>query len=214
MAAIISFDSLPEQKQIMNETLSTMGRQLWDGFKEIFKGENWTSNDASFENYLKAKRKYFNELYTIKPPLKKKLIGWINQTPGAFCVSPSEMSQLLSANNTKKVQQTAGYHDPTTGAVATTTHEYEVSERNEYTLHMKARANNARNSLTYCSVPYVIHDGNKAYLVVFTFDSDGIDVCQVATKNKYAKGGMSEGISFVRLPQWQGVQKSEYEKED
>ena len=209
---IISFDSLPRRKEALNETLSTMGRQLWDNIKHCFNTENWTSNDANNANYLKAKRKYFDELFSLSPGLKAKLIQWCRKVPGVLAVSPSEMEQMLSATNTQKRQIGSTYIDPKSGVYYNTQNEYEDHERNELTLQRKARANNARNSLTYSTCSYVLNDGGKAYLLFFTFDSDGIDICQVAAKNKYSSGGMQAGIDFVRLPQWNGVRKEEYMK--
>ena len=209
---IITFDSLQPRKDAINESLSTMGRQIWDNIKHVFNTENWTSNDADNANYLKAKRKYFDELYTITPSLKAKLVQWCRKVPGILALSPSEMNQMLSATNNEQRTQNTTYVDPHSGAYYNNTSTYDYHERNELTMQRKARVNNARNSMTYSTCSYVLHDGNKAYLLFFTFDSDGIDVCQVATHNKYSSGGMQAGIDFVRLPQWNGVQKSEYTK--
>lgn len=200
------FDSLKEHNATLQESIETMGRQLWDGIKMAFSAENWTSNDANNANYLRNKRRYFNELFEIGPKLKAKLLSWVKAIPGAVAMPPGELSQMLSATNTEKnyhshYDQNGGYG-----------YSYDTHERNELTLQRKARVNNARNSITYATCSYILNDGSKAYLLFFTFDSDGIDVCQVLTQNKYSQGGMSSGFDFARVPQWNSVSKDEYMK--
>lgn len=212
--AYLTFGSYASRKQVVQESISTMGRQLWDGIKMAFNSENWTSNDANNANYLKNKRRYFDELFTIGPKLKAKLVSWVKGVPGALALPPGELSQLLSATNTEQRQSSSYYYDANAGYGYGSTDTYDAHERNELTLQRKARVNNARNSLTYSTCSYTLHDGNKAYLLFFTFDSDGIDVCQVLTRNKYSQGGMSSGLDFTRLPQWNSVSKSEYMKEE
>ena len=89
---------------------------------------------------------------------------------------------------------------------------YDYRERNELSLQRKARSTNSRNRWTYATCSYILHDGNKAYLLFFTFDSDGIDGCQVLCSNKYASGGTAANFTFEKVPQWNSVSKNEYMK--
>lgn len=211
--AYLTFDALEQHNAVVQESIATMGRQLWDGIKQAFNMENWTSNDANNANYLKAKRKYFNELFTITPKLKAKLLQWVKNIPGALALPPGELSQMLSASNVEQRQRYTHYHVPDSGYSYGTSQTYDAHERNELTLQRKARVNNARNSVTYATCSYILDAGGKAYLLMFTFDSDGIDVCQVLTQNKYSSGGMSAGYDFAKVPQWSSVSKEEYMKE-
>ena len=196
--------SPPPKPTVQQESVSTMGRQLWDGIKHCFHGENWTDNDANNANYLKSKRKYFDELFTLSPALKNKLVSWCKQVPDAVCMSPSALNKHLSASNTQ--HQT--YYDPNYGGRSV-----DMVMRTELAMQQKARVTNGRNSLTYATCSYILDAGkNQAYLLFFTFDSDGIDVCQVLTKNEYATGGRVSGFDFVKLPQWNSVPASEYKK--
>ena len=205
--AYLKFDYYTDRKTTLAESLATLGRQLWDDIKLNFSAENWTDNDAMNANYLKNKRKYFDELFTISPKLKAKLVSWVKQIPGVLSLPKGEMSQLLSATNSE--QRTS---INTTSDGYTYGRTYDHHERNELTLQRKARINNGRNSLSYSTCSYILEDGGKAYLLFFTFDSDGIETCQVLTQNKYSRGGLGSGMDFAKVPQWGGVRKDEYMK--
>lgn len=190
-----------------------MGRQLWDGIKHMFNSDNWMSADDSYANYLKAKRRYFDQHFSISPKLKAKLVQWCRSIPGAVCMSASSFNQMLNASNTNQRKLYSGYHDPDTGLGFGTSTTVEDRERNEYTLQRKARENNARNSITHATCNYLLDaGGGKAYLLFFTFDDEEIDVCQVLTQNQYSSGGKAAGYDFVRLPQWGSVSREEYMK--
>ncbi len=211
--AYLTFGSLERNNAVMQESIATMGRQLWDGIKHLFNSDNWTSTDDSYANYLKEKRKYFNERFSISPKLKAKLVQWCKAVPGAVCMSASSLSQMMNASNINQRKVSTGYYDPDTGIGFGTTRTVEDRERNEYTLHMKARENNARNQYTHATCSYTLDaGGGKAYLLFFTFDDEEIDVCQVLTQNRYSSGGKAAGYDFVRLPQWGSVSREEYAK--
>lgn len=207
MAAYIKFDAYYKDRVAVSESIATMGRQLWDGIKHTFNTENWVDSDANNANYLAAKRKYFDELFTISPKLQSKLVSWIKQIPGVVALPPGDMNQMLKAQNVEQRSYvTTNQHLGTIGT------SYDYRERNELSLQRKARSTNTRNRFSYATCSYVLNDGGKAYLLFFTFDSDGIDSCQVLCSNKYASGGMAANFTFEKVPQWNSVSKNEYMK--
>jgi len=211
--AYLTFDSLERHNVTMQESLSTMGRQMWENIKHLFNTDNWTSTDDAYANYLKSKRRYFDENFSISPRLKAKLVQWCRNIPGAVCMPAGQFNQMLNASTTENRQVRSGYYDANSGFGFSTTRNVEDRERNEYTLHMKARDSNARNQYTHATCNYLLDaGGGKAYLLFFTFDDEEIDVCQVLVQNRYSSGGKAAGYDFVRLPQWGSVSKAEYAK--
>jgi hypothetical protein len=211
--AYLTFDSLENRNTVMQESIATMGRQLWDGIKHMFNTDNWMSNDDAYANYLKDKRKYFNECFSLSPKLKAKLVQWCKAVPGVVMMSPSQFGQMMNGSNVESRKVTIGSYDSNSGFGVSSTRTVDHRERNEYSLHMKARENNVRNQFTHATCSYILDaGGGKAFLLFFTFDHEEIDVCQVLTQNKYSTGGKAVGYDFVRLPQWESVSREEYTK--
>jgi hypothetical protein len=208
---LIKWDSLKEDTAI-NESLATMGRQLWDSIKNTFDTESWCSDRHAYQQYMASKRKYFNELFTISDQLKKKMVMWCSQVPGALALSKGELHQMMNAMDTEKhtSYNTYNYGNGYSGSYA---HDYETSQTKEVTLQRKARTNNGVNSITNATCSYILDAGNnKAYLLYITFDSDEIKRVQVVCKNKYSKGGSGEGLDIEELRQFRTVNPAEYRK--
>ena len=175
--------------------------QLGQGIKHLFNTDNWTSNRSACNNYLNAKREYFDELFVITPRLKDLLIKWIKKIPGAFYLKPNEMDQFLGTLE--------GQHSITSDSYGNT-YSQDVNITKEYGLQLKARDTNMKNSFTNATCTYKLQDGNKCYLLFFTFDSDDISVAQVLTKNKYGNTMLANGFDIVEIPEWAGVNPKEY----
>ena len=194
--AYLSFNKLR-----LNESIGTMLTQLGQGIKHLFNTDNWTSNRAACNNYLNAKRDYFDEIFVITPRLKDLLIKWIKKIPGSFYLKPNEMDQFLGTLE--------GYQAISNDPNGRTRVDG-VNVTKEYGLQLKARDSNAKNSITNATCTYKLQDGNKCYLLFFTFDSDDISVAQVLTKNKYGNTMLANGFDIVEIPEWAGVNPKEY----
>ena len=196
----MKFDSLTP----VNETVSTMLVQLGQNIKQLFNTDNYTSARKNFQNYLNAKKDYFDEMFVITPRLQSMLLKWIKKIPGAFSIPANEVDQFLNVLEVDK-EVSGGTYDGY-GAV----NSYDVVYTKEYILHNKATATNNKNSFTNATCTYLLKDGNKCYVLFFTFDSDDISVAQVLTKNKYANTTLANGFDIVEIPEWSGVDPREY----
>lgn len=206
---LIKWDSLNESTTV-NESISTMGRQLWDSIKNSFDTESWASDKHASQKYLNSKRKYFNELFTITPQLKKKMLTWCSQVPGAMCMNKTEIYQLTNAMDTEK-HTGYTYANYGHGMGYAHSYDYETSQTKELTLQRKARSSNGVNSVTNATCSYILDAGNnKGYLLYITFDSDEIKRVQVVCKNKYSKGGNGEGLDIEEVRQFRTVNPNEY----
>ena len=194
--AYLTFNKFP-----VNESIGTMLTQLGQGIKHLFNTDNWTSNRAACNNYLNAKREYFDELFVITPRLKDLLLKWIKKIPGAFYLKPNEMDQFLGTLEGQHSITSDGYGN---------TYSQDVNITKEYGLQLKARDTNMKNRITNTTCTYKLQDGNKCYLLFFTFDSDDISVAQVLTKNKYGNTMLANGFDIVEIPEWAGVNPKEY----
>jgi hypothetical protein len=204
---LINWDNL-----VLDESVSTMARQFWDTLKLNFDSEAWFSDKYASEQYLKAKRKYFNELFVFNEPFKKKVAAWCSRVPGAVAMNKRELYEMMSANDEEKHNGYTHYQDKN-GYGYGSSYEYTTNQRKEETLHMKARASNGFNSTTNATCSYVLDaGGGKAYLLFITFDSDEIKRVQVMTRNRYSKGGNAEGFDFEEVRDFRSVNPSEYRR--
>ncbi len=206
-----NFYAIPEEAELQ-ESMSTMGRQLWDGIKGLFGGPS----------AFTAKRKYFNELYTIDANLKKKLVKMVNQVQNAVILPHSTLFQLISGKITQKevdtTPSTTRTYNHKTGEYDT--HVYSKTQtvyktRTNIDVFHRDRANQNHDvsNITNATCNYILDMGNgKAALLFFTFDSKQIKAAQVLTSNKFSSGDALSKYDTTALPGWDSVSKDEYMK--
>lgn len=195
----------------LDESLTTMGAQFLHGLKSIFDIDSYFDNDRAWVKYMERKRQHFDEYHTITPALKAKLQTWVRQIPGALILPKGELDQFLNATNSEQRQSTTYVKAGNVMVPITQTYTYE--ERNEVSAQRRARSSNAYNSITNATCSYRLDmGGGKQSLLFITFDSDSIKTVSVICSNKYSKGGMNNGITATKIPQWSTVRREEYTK--
>ena len=195
----------------IDESFTTMGAQILHGLKSIFDVDSYFDDDRAWAKYMDRKREHFEQYHTLTPALKAKLQTWIRQIPNALIMPKSELDQFLSATNHEQRTQTS--YIPVGNTYVPYTNTYDYEERNEVSAQRRARSSNAYNSITNATCSYRLDmGGGKQTIMYITFDSDRIKVIQVPTFNKYSKGGMNNGLSLVKIPQWSTVRREEYAK--
>lgn len=185
--------------KIIHESLKTFGKQSLYALSTIIDPDTYLDDDASWDKYMRNKREQFDENFIIKPSLKNKLVSWVKKIPNILLLSRNEMDRFLSASNTDKR--------------ATDTGSYDYYERNEVSAQKKARISNGYNGITNATCSYRLDvGGGKEALLLFTFDSDEIKVCQTIVRNDYSSGGLLSGMQAVKIPEWNSVAREEYLK--
>lgn len=177
---------------IINESLTTAGRNIVDFFKTFGDSKAWANNSDGWNNILKRNKENFNTRFDFSK-ISKKVVQMIQKYhPAVF--SSAELDKMMNSRLWTKDNQ--GYTQYSTGATD---------------VFNKAEFGNNLNRHPFYNLGHKIflkrlHGPRGINLVVVHFDSDGIDKLDVVVDNRQS------GLSVKEVTEMKQIPVDEYKK--
>ena len=172
-----------------NESLRTAGKGIILSLRTLFDSKAWSPGPEGWNNAVKRKTEYFDELYTLQP-IAKSLIKDIQKIKG-YLFNPRDLESAMN----KREQ----YIDSSSGMVSYGT-KISRLQSNSATNYLTKKSNiltmGFKNAGHQTCIKKLPAGGNKVYLLAITFDSDSIEHVEAVVKGT----GIDAGLQLKEIP--------------